>query len=157
MSPLRWWRRLVGGVAAFAVLELLLTLIDAGPEPLRLALLVATCVAVLGLILDALSHPGPSWQVDVEEPASAARPDPRLGRYVSLLEAHLSARSNDTALRDRLRSLAVGVVSQRYDVARDDPSVPARLGPELVSVLEGPPRRLDPAEIERVLARIEQL
>lgn len=157
MSAGRWWRRLAAGVVAFAALELLLVLVDAGPEPLRLALLVATGVAVLGLLLDALSAPAPSWEVGVEEPASAAQGDPRLGGYVRLLEAHLSARTGDTALRDRLHVLAVGVVSQRYDVPRDDPRMPELLGPELVSVLEGPARRLTPARIDALLTRIEDL
>jgi hypothetical protein len=153
----RWWARLAGGVVAFAVLEAALVLVDADPDAVRLALLVATCVAVLGLLLDALADGSPSWEVAVERPAGRATGDPRLSRYVNLLEAHLTARSRDAALRDRLGTLADQVLRQRHAVARDDPRALELLGPELVAVLTGPARRLDPAEIDRCLTRIEEL
>ncbi|WP_395656067.1 hypothetical protein [Nocardioides sp.] len=157
MTGARWWRRAAAGVVAFTVLEVVLVLADAGPDALRLALLVATCVGVLGLVLDALSDPAPSWRVEVEKPSARTPGDPRLGRYVNLLEAHLSARADDAALRDRLRSLADQVLRQRHGLRRDDPRAVALLGPEVTAVLEGPPRRLAPAEIDHCLTTIEEL
>ena len=157
LSKNRWMRRLAAGVAAFVVLEGALVLAQTDPDPLRLALLIATCVGVLGLIFDALSDGGASWELTLERPTVRTSGDPRLARYVSLLEAHRSSRSQDTALRDRLRVLTDQVLRQRYGVAHDDPQAVELLGPELTTVLQGEPRRLKPAEIERYLTRIEEL
>ena len=153
----RWWRRAAAGLVAFAVLEVVLLLLDAGPDAVRLALLVATCVAVLGLVLDTLSDPGPSWAVEVERPSVRDGGDPRLARYVNLLEAHRSARSDDAALRDRLATLTDQVLRQRYALRRDDPHALELVGPELAAVLTGPVRRLELAEVDHCLTRIEEL
>jgi hypothetical protein len=157
VKPSRWVRRLVGGVVAFVALYVALALARTDPDAVRLALLVAICVGVLGLVLDALSDGSPSWEVPVERPTGRDTGDPRLGRYVNLLEAHLSARSLDATLRDRLGVLADQVLRQRYGVSRDDPRAVELLGPELVAVLTGPARRLGPPEIDRCLTRIEEL
>ena len=42
-------------------------------------------------------------------------------------------------------------------VVAGDPEVAPRLGPILLSVIEGPPRPLRPAEIEECIRRIEEL
>jgi hypothetical protein len=154
---LRWWHRLAGGVVAFVVLYVALVLAETDPDPLRLALLVAIAAGVLGLVLDALEDGSPSWDVPVERPSGRDTGDPRLGLYVNLLEAHLSARSRDATLRHRLGVLADQVLRQRYGVPRDDPRAAELLGPDLVAVLTGPDRRLEPAEIDRCLTRIEEL
>ena len=110
-----------------------LALAEADPDLVRLGLLVAICVGVLGLLLDALSDGGPSWDVPVDQPGSRTTGDPRLGRYLGLLESHLSARSRDTTVRDRLGVLADQVLRQRYGISREDPHDEARaaelLGP----------------------------
>jgi hypothetical protein len=139
------------------VLEVVLLLADAGPDTVRLALLVATCVGVLGLVLDTMSEGGPSWTVEVERPSAREGGDPRLARYVNLVEAHLAARTPDPALRDRLATLTEQVVRQRYAVHRGDPRAEELVGPDLAAVLDGPARRLSPAEIDRCLTRIEEL
>lgn len=157
MSGRRWWRRAAAGLIVFAGLEIGLGLAGVGPEPLRLALLVATSVGVLGLALDALSDPAPAWDLEPERPSARDSGDPRLSLYVNLIEAHLAARSDDTALRDRLRSLADQVLRQRHGVRREDPRAADLLGPELTAVLTGPVRRLSPADIDRCLTRIEEL
>ena len=153
----RWLRRAGAALLAFVVLEVVLGLAEVGPDPLRLALLVATTVAVLGLALDALSDPPPAWDVEVERPSVRDGGDPRLGLYVNLIEAHLAARTDDAALRDRLRTLADQVLRQRHGVRREDPRAAELLGPELTTVLTGPVRRLSPADVDRCLTRIEEL
>jgi hypothetical protein len=153
----RWWRRAAGGAAAFAALEVLLQLTGTDPDPLRLALLVAIGVGVLGLVRDALAVGTVSGDVDVETRSGRPGGDPRLSLYVNLLEAHRVARSHDPAVRDRLGGLADQVLRQRYGVPRADPRASELLGPELVAVLDGPARRLTPAEIDRCLTRIEEL
>jgi len=153
----RWWRRLAGGLAAFVGFFVLLTLIDADPEPLRLALLVATCTALLGLVQDALSAAEVSWRVEVETPSVRTSGDPRLVHNVALIEAHLSSRAPDHALRDRLAVLTDQVLRQRHGLHRDDPAAAEILGPDLVEVLTGPPRRLSRTQIDRCLTTIEEL
>ena len=153
----RWLRRAGAALLAFVVLEVVLGLAEVGPDSLRLALLVATTVAVLGLALDALSDPPPAWDVEVERPSVRDGGDPRLGLYVNLIEAHLAARTDDAALRDRLRTLADQVLRQRHGVRREDPRAAELLGPELTTVLTGPVRRLSPADVDRCLTRIEEL
>ena len=147
-----WWRRLAGGAVAYAALEVGLELAKADPDPVRLALLVAGGVALLGLLRDALAGGGASWDVEVEHPSLRERGDPRLRHYLGLIEAHLAARDADPALRDRLVLLTGQVLAQRYADARDD-----RVGPELAGLLAGPPRRLAPAQIDRCLTLIEEL
>jgi hypothetical protein len=127
------------------------------PDPVRLALLVATCTAVLGLVLDGLADNGPSWDVPVERPSILEAGDPRLSQYVGLLEAHESARVEDRALRDRLAMVVTGVLAQKHGLSRDDPRAAELLGAELSGVIDGPPRRLSRAEVERCLTRIEEL
>lgn len=153
----RWARRLVGAVVAFVGLYVALTLLDTEPEPIRLALLVGTCVALLGLMYDALGGGEPGWSVEVDRPSAREGGDPRLVRNVALLEGHQSARLPDHALRDRLAVLTDEVLRQRYGLRRDDPAAAEMLGPELTGVLTGPARRLDPTEIDRCLTRIEEL
>ena len=157
MSSRRWWRRAGAGLLAFVGLEVGLGLAEVGPDPVRLALLVATAVGVLGLALDALSDPSPSWDMEVERPSVRDGGDPRLSLYVNLIEAHLAARTDDAALRDRLRALADQVLRQRHGVRREDPRAADLLGPELTAVLTGPVRRLSPADVDRCLTRIEEL
>jgi hypothetical protein len=153
----RWWRRLVGGVLAFGALEVVLVLADTRPDAVRLALLVATGAAVLGLVIDALSDGGVSWYVEVDRPSARERGDPRLAAHLRLLEAHEAARAPDPALRDRLGVLAARVLAQRHGLDRDDPRAAELLGPDVLRVLDGPPRRLPPGEIDRCLTRIEEL
>lgn len=150
-------RRAGAGVLLFVALEVLLRVAGAGPEPLRVALLVALCVGVLGIALDALSDPAPAWDLEPERPSVRAGGDARLGVYVGLIDAHLASRTEDHALRERLRALADQVLDQRHGVRRDDPLAAGLLGPELTAVLTGPARRLSPAEIDRCLTRIEEL
>jgi hypothetical protein len=157
MTRNQWWRRLVGGLVAFGVLEAVLVLARADPDAVRLALLVATCVAVLGLVVDALSDGGVSWEVEVERPSARERGDQRLAAYLRLLEAHEAARSPDPALRDRLRELTDRVLTQRHGLTRTDPRAVELLGADVLAVLDGPPRRLPPAEVDHCLTRIEEL
>ena len=153
----RWWPRVAGGLAAYVAFEVLLTLLDADPDPLRLALLVATCTAILGLVVDTLNGGEPSWRVDVERPSVRDSGDPRLVRYVGLIEAHQSSRTPDHALRDRLAVLTDQVLRQRHGIGRADPAAAAVLGPELTDLLTGPPRRLSNAQIDQYLTIIEEL
>lgn len=157
MRPRRWWRRLATGVALFAGLGVGSVAADFDPDPLRLGLVVALVVATWGLVLDSLADPGPSWTVEAAHPARPPGQDARTARNLSLLESHVTARTPDGALRDRLAALADLVLRQRHGVGREDPAAAALLGPDLTAVLDAPPRRLSRPEIERCVQRIEEL
>jgi hypothetical protein len=153
----RWGRRLAGGLAAYVGFGVLLVLLDADPDPVRLALLVATCTALLGLVADSLNGDEPAWEVDIERPSVRDGGDPRLLRYVGLIDAHEASRTPDHTLRDRLAVLTDQVLRQRYGVSRHDPEAAAILGSELDDLLTGPPRRLSRHQIDRCLTMIEEL
>lgn len=153
----RWPMRVAGGVAAYVGFGAVLIAIKADPDPVRFALLVATCTAILGLVHDALGGAEPTWHVEVERASVRDSGDPRLVRYVALLEAHLSSRTSDHALRDRLAVITDQVLRQRHGLARDDPGAAAILGSELGDVLTGPARRLSRAQIDRCVTIIEEL
>jgi hypothetical protein len=104
-----------------------------------------------------LADPGPSWTVEAVHPARPPGQDARTARYLSLLESHLTARTPDGTLQDRLGTLADLVLRQRHGVGRGDPAAPALMGPELTAVLASPPRRLSRPEIARCVQRIEEL
>lgn len=158
MTPHRWWWRLGLAVALFVVLEVAFVATELEPDALRLGLLVALGFATLGLVLDALADTGPSWLVDPVRPATLTGQDPRMARDLSLLEGHITARTPDDALRDRLARLADLVLRQRHGVDHRADAGAELLGPEVMSLLTGPTgRRLSPAEIDRCVSRIEEL
>lgn len=157
MTARTWRRRLLGGAVAYAALEVGLELAKADPDPVRPAVLVACGVAVLGLLSDALADAEPSWDIEVEVPSLRERGDPQLRHYVGLIDAHLAARNPDPALRDRLRLLTAQVLAQRHAVSLENARGRELVGAELSAVIDGPPRRLTPAEIDRFLTQIEEL
>jgi len=136
LVPRRWRGRVVAAVLLYAVLGGVLSATDYAPDPLRLALLVGLCVAALGLLRDSLGEPAPLWAAEPVQPVVPEGADARLAAYVRLVEDHLTSRTPDGALRDRLVTLS----DQR-----------------LAEELAGPPRRLSPAQIDDYLRRIEDL
>ena len=155
---MRTWARLAaGGAALFVVLDLVLTRFDFAPDHVRLALVVALAVAVTGLLVDSLAEGGSPWASDPVGSGSATATDPHLASYVRVLESHLTARGADSALRQRLAALCDERLGRRHALTRDDPAAEALLGPELMEVLAGPPRRLRKEQINDYLRRIEDL
>jgi hypothetical protein len=153
----RWARRAAGTVALVVLLDVVLTRFEFAPDHLRLALVVALGVAVTGLLIDSLAEGGSAWRVEPMGTGGATATDPHLASYVRILESHLTARGADTALRNRLAALCDERLARRHALARDDPAAEALLGPELVGVLSGPPRRLTREQIDGCLRRIEEL
>ena len=153
----RWARRAAGAAALFLVLDIVLTLFDFAPDHLRLALLVALTVAVAGLVVDSLAESGPAWRIEPMGTGGVTATDPHLASYVRILESHLTARTSDTALRNRLAALCDERLARRHALTRDDPAAEALLGPGLLRDLAGPARRLRREEIDGHLRRIEQL
>ncbi|MBB6629064.1 hypothetical protein H5V45_17185 [Nocardioides sp. KIGAM211] len=155
--PARWRVRIVVAVALYAVLEVVFTKVDFDPDALRLALVVAVGIALFGVVQDALGDSGPGWDVERVSTPLAEGLDRPTARYVGLLESHLTSRTPDGVLADRLRTLADTVLRQRHGLGVADPAARDLLGPELGRVLDEPPRRLSRDEIDRCMTRIEGL
>jgi hypothetical protein len=153
----RWATRVVALVALVVGLYVALELLDYEPRPLRLALLVTVCLAAAWLVVDVIGDLGPNWYVQSPPSTSWAGQDAHLATYLRVLEGHVTAETPHTNLRDRLAALADRRLAQRHGMGRDEPAARELLGPELLAVLEGPPRRLRVAEIERLVRRIEEL
>lgn len=136
-----WLRRsaaaLLAAAAGFAVTAWL----DFDPRPLRWVLLVLLAFALAWLVLDTTDARPAEWV-----PALPARED-RVEEQTSdhrVLDNHLHTDHPGPALRDRLVALAR---------TRD----PDLADPELRELATSPPRRLRPADIDRILTRIEAL
>jgi len=157
MTPRRRWL----GRAVFASLVIAVvagfTLFEhASPQLLPTALLVCVVVAIAGLVLDSGGADPPEWNIPATSAPTSSGQDAGLAGNVRLLENHLSAREADPLLRARLVRLTDDRL-HRLGVRRGDPGVATRLGPTLLSVIEGPPRPLRPTEIEECITRIEEL
>jgi hypothetical protein len=153
----RWWWRAALAALAFAGVEVVVRLIDARADELRLALVVALCAGAASLLLEATGATPAVWTEHVEHEAGLSRLDPRTSSYLRVVEGHLSAREPDPALWGRLRGLADQTLRARHGVPLDDPRATGLLGPELSHVLAQPPRRMSTAEIDRCVTRIEEL
>jgi hypothetical protein len=156
-GPRRWWVRIAIGLFAFAAVEGALMVGHGDADELRLALVVALVVCACALLIDAAPVQPATWTTHVEREGGLARLDPRTAAYLRIIEGHLTAREADAGLRGRLRELADQTLRVRHDLGIDDPLAQELLGAELREVLTGPPRRLDPDQIERCVERIEQL
>ena len=153
----RWLLRATGAAALVVTLDIVLSVFDFAPDHVRLALLVTLGVAVTGLLSDSVGETGATWRVEPMGRGGVTATDPHLASYVRILESHLTARTADSALRDRLATLCDERLTRRRGVTRDDPAAEALLGPGLLRDLTGPPRRLRREEIDGYLRRIEQL
>ena len=157
MSTRGLWWRLAGAALMTVGLYVLFLVLEFEPHALPLALLVAVSVAAVGLVVDGLGTGDQSWTVEITRPATPPGQDPQFSRYLRTIESHLTAQTPEPALRDRLGELAARRLEQRHGVRRDDPRADVLLGPDLTAVLDGPPRRLTRAEIDRCVRRIEEL
>lgn len=153
----RWWWRLGAVVVGVVGVEVVIAVIDGQADELRLVLVVALVVVAASLLLDVAQVGPAAWSTYVERESGLSRLDPRTSSYVRILEGHLSAREPDPALWGRLRWLADHTLRARHDVPLDDPRAAELVGPELMRVLTDVPRRMEPAEIERCVRRIEEL
>jgi hypothetical protein len=137
-------------LVAFARVE------HASPLLLPMVLLVATVVAIGGMLLDTADFEVPQWEMPAEILSGSSGQDMGLVSNMRLIENHLSARHVDTLLPGRLARLARDRLA-RLGLQPDDPAVRKRLGPTLNAVLDGPARSLRQAEIEECIRRIEEL
>jgi hypothetical protein len=151
----RW--RAVWAVLAAVVLYVVLALLDFEPNPVRLPLLVLVCLAATALFVDAFGGDEQGWDVVPVKWAPQPGLDHGFASYLRVLEGHLTVDVPDAVLRDRLAGLARMRLDQRHGLTFTDPRADDLLGPELIAVLTGPPRRLSRAEIDQCVRRIEEL
>jgi len=140
----------VAGLTVFALVE------DTRPRPVPTVLLVVAVVAIFGMLSDSSGTDPADWSPMTEYVGSSSGQDAGLASNVRLLENHLTAREVDPLLQARLTRLADDRLA-RLGLSRGDAEVRRRLGPTLTGVIDGPPRRLQRAEIEECLRRIEEL
>jgi hypothetical protein len=152
----RWVARGLLALVAVLVLVAFARVEHTSPLLLPMVLVVATVVAIGGLLLDTADFEVPSWEVPLELPSTSSGQDMGLVGNVRLIENHLSARHVDPLLPGRLARLADDRLG-RLGLRRDDPGVRDRLGPTLNAVLDGPARTLRRTEIEECIRRIEEL
>jgi hypothetical protein len=157
MSGLRWWWRAavavvigVAGVAAGDALGL-------DPHPGRTLLVVALVVALAGLLSDSVVDPPPEWHPGHPGREDWRGHDQRTGFYVRMLESHLTSRSVDAVVRDRLTRLAEQTLRTRHGVGPGTQEATERMGPDLVRLAAEPAHRMTREELDRWIGRIERL
>lgn len=150
-------RRPVIVVAIAVVLYVLLTILEFDPDPLRFTLLVLMCGAAIALFVDAFDSGDETWAVVRASWGAQPGQDRGFTSTLHAIEHHLTVDKPDGDLRDRMARVAALRLEQRHGLVLGDPRADELLGPELVGVLSGPPRRLSPAEIDRCVRRMEEL
>lgn len=153
----RWWWRGASSLLLLGAVAVVLRLLRIEPDPLRLTLGVLLVVAVGWLVADTLALDAPSWQVSGREAGWSAGGDARLTTHTRVLEDHLAARDPGPALRDRLAALAAQRLALHHGLSLADLRASELLGADVVDALTGPVRRLQRAEVDRCLSRIEEL
>ena len=152
-----WLTRLATLVAVVTLLLLGLRWTEYQADEVRLSLLVAACLAVAWLVADTVTDSGPPWTVVGRAAPRAAGADARLTTYLRIVEDHYAAREPNASLRDRLATLAGQRLELHHGLTLADPGARDLLGPELLSALTEPPRRLRRAELDDFVTRIEEL
>ncbi|MBS2938983.1 hypothetical protein KDN32_14685 [Nocardioides sp. J2M5] len=135
----RWRGRVLGATALAAIGYGVALLLDFEPHPLPYALWWTIATAMVWLVVDTASVPRTVWRNGM--PRGADRVD-QASSDLRVLSSHLQANEPTGALRDRL----VGLARAR------DPDLADELRLELDTV-----RRLSPADIDRILTRIEEI
>jgi hypothetical protein len=147
----------VVGLVLTAGLDVFFRIVDFGPHPAPLLLLVLAGLAMAWLVYDALGDTPVGWQVRRRTFAGTPGQDARTAGYLRLIEGNLTAAEPSPALRDRLARLADQRLRQRHGFGLRDPRSEQLLGPDVLTLLTGPPRRCSTRAIDQTLTRIEEL
>ena len=135
----RHWRsRLVGGALLAAIGYVVAVMLDFEPQPAAYVLLAVIVCAMAWLVLDTVDASTARWSTGL--PASGDRVDEATSD-LRILSSHAQSSAPTPAVRDRLVALA----------RARDPVLAETLLHEI-----DPVRRLQPAEIDRILTRIEE-
>jgi len=153
----RWWLRIVVLIASAAAVLWIGEKLEMDPDPVRVVLITAAVVVLVGLLLDAAPPPAPGWRLEEAHVTDFHRRDPRTAANLRILEHHLAMSTADSALRDRLADLAEQVLLVRHGEHPETARAYQLMGSELTAVVNDPPRKLRREEIERCVQRIEEL
>ena len=157
MTGARWWVRLVVLVASVTAVLWFGERFELDPDPVRVLLVTAAVVVLIGLLLDATPQPTPTWRIEESHLGDVHRRDPRTAANLRVLEHHLGTDRIDAGLRDRLAALTEQVLRVRHDERPETAQAYRLMGPELTRIVSDPPRRLGRDEIERCVRRIEEM
>ena len=157
MSRNRWWWRAAVAVVLGVACVVAGDLFGLDPHPGRTLLVVFLLVALAGLLADSIVDPPPDWHPEHPVREDWRGHDQRTGFYVRMLESHLTARSGDPVVRDRLVRLAEQTLRTRHGLAPGTSEADVRLGPELAHLAAQPPRRMTREELDHIIGRIERL
>lgn len=137
--PEGWGSRLVGGVTLAAIGWGIAVFLDFEPQPLPYVVWAVVVLAMSFLVIDTVDAPVATWQHGL--PARLDRVDEATSD-LRVLASHQQADHPSDALAHRLVALARG----------RDPGLADEIELELTGV-----RRISPADIDRILTRIEDL
>lgn len=148
--------RLLAVVGVLAATEAVLAVTGHDLHPVEVALLAAVGVLVIAVGLQLEAEPRSLWAV--RDPEVVQPPvERRLAAYARMIESNQTARQPDPLVRDLLRRIADERLDRRHGLTRADPAAVPLLGLDLLSVLDGPPRRITPHRLSAYLDRIEAL
>jgi hypothetical protein len=134
----RWRGRVGGGVVLAGIGYGIAVWLDFDPQPLPYAVWVVVVLAMTYLVIDTVDVPVAHWQQSL--PPRSDRVDEATSD-LRVLSSHQQADHPSEALAHRLVELARG----------RDPDLAAQVQHELSGV-----RRIAPADIDRILSRIEE-
>ncbi len=139
----RWRSRLGGGIVLAGLGYAAATWLDFEPRPLPYVVWAVVVLAMTYLVTDTVDVPASEWQHGL--PPRSDRVDEATSD-LRVLSSHQQADHPSDALAQRLVSLARG----------RDPDLADQLQRELQRELAGA-RRMTPADIDRILTRIEDV
>jgi hypothetical protein len=134
----RWRGRVGGGVVLAGIGYAIAVWLDFEPQPLPYAVWAVVVLAMTYLVIDTVDAPVAHWQQSL--PPRSDRADEATSD-LRVLSSHQQADQPSDALAHRLVELARG----------RDPDLAAQVQHEVSDV-----RRLAPADIDRILTRIEE-
>ena len=134
----RWRTRLLGGLAVGVVAYAVSAWLDFDPQPVPFAVMTAVVLTLAWLLLDTVDLAPARWRSAL--PPRSDRVDEATSD-LRILSSHQQASQPSDAVRDRLVALA----------RARDPALADALHDEIE-----PHHRLSPAEIDRILTRIEE-
>ena len=136
--PRIWRGRLLAGVVIGALGYALAVVLRFDPQPVAYVVMMTVVLTLVWLVLDTVDAPPAEWVSRLPPPADRAH---EATSDLRILSSHVQASSPTSAVHDRLVALA----------RTRDPALAEALHHEI-----GPARRLSPAEIDRILTRIEE-
>ena len=134
----RWGGRAAGAVALAVIGYGLAVWLDFDPQPFPYAVWAVIVLAMTYLVIDTVDAPVAHWQTPL--PSRSDRVDEATSD-LRVLSSHQQADHPSDALAERLVALARG----------RDPDLATEVQHELAGV-----RRITPADIDRILTRIEE-